>query len=116
MQLDMHYHGTYAMARAAGLTAAAAKMIATCAQFVDDNVAAGNVEFEDGARIDSEATAHHAVDVENLEPRDQRQVWVPFHFLPGNEGESYTERLKCRMDSEIASTIWAWPLPPMALR
>ena len=104
MQLDMHYHGTYAMARAAGLKPSAAKMIATCAQFVDDNVAGGGVAFEDGARIDAEATAtgHHAVDIENLEAHDQRQVWVPFHFLPGNQGEGYTERLKCRMDSEVA--------------
>jgi hypothetical protein len=105
MQLDMHYHGTYAMARAAGLTEAAAKMIATCAQFVDDNVARGSVEFRDGARIDAEATAHHAVDVENLDPHDQRRVWVPFHFLPGNQGESYTERLKCRMDSQVVQDV-----------
>ena len=101
MQLDMHYYGTYAMARAGGLEAETAKMVATCAQFVDDNVADGSVEFEDGARIDSEATAHHAVDLENLAPDDQRQVWVPFHFLPGNEGDTYTERLKCRMDSDV---------------
>lgn len=105
MQLDMHYYGTYAMARAAGLTGTAAKMIATCAQFVDDNIAKGHVEFKDGARIDAEATAHHAVDVENLLPRDQRRVWVPFHFLPGNQGESYTERLKCRMDSAVVREL-----------
>ncbi len=102
MQLDMHYYGTFAMARAAGIAEDTAKLIATCAQFVDDNVADGSVEFKDGARIDSEATAHHAVDVENLLPQDQRRVWVPFHFLPGNQGDDYTERLKCRMDSGIA--------------
>ena len=47
MQLDMHYHGTYAMARAAGLTPDAAKMIATCAQFVDDNVAQVTDSYEE---------------------------------------------------------------------
>lgn len=102
MQLDMHYYGTYAMARAAGLTAEAAKTVATCAQFVDDNVAQAHVEFRDGARVVAEATAHHAVDVENLDPQQQRRIWVPFHFLPGNEGRHYTERLKCRMDSPVA--------------
>jgi hypothetical protein len=80
-------------------------MIATCAQFVDDNVARNGVEFEDGARVDAEATAHHAIDLENLEARDQRRVWVPFHFLPGNQGEGYTERLKCRMDSHVAKDM-----------
>jgi hypothetical protein len=37
MQVDMHYYGTYAMARPAGLTPEASKTIATAAQFVDDN-------------------------------------------------------------------------------
>lgn len=101
MQIDMHYYGSYAMARAAGLCAGAARVVATAAQFVDDNAAQGHVEFRDGARIDKEATAHHPFDRANLEGDDQRRVWVPFHFIPGNEGESYTERLKCRRDSAI---------------
>ena len=102
MQIDMHYYGTYAMARAAGINADASQIIATCAQFVDDNTAESHVSFRDGSRIDQEATAHHPINRRNLEERDQRRVWVPFHFLPGNQGEEYTERLKCRMDSEIA--------------
>jgi hypothetical protein len=102
MQIDSHYHATYCLARAAGLRPDAARTIATCAQFVDDNVAKASVEFRDGSRADVEATAHHTADNENLEAYDQRQVWVPFHFLPGNEGETFTERLKCRKDSAIA--------------
>ena len=101
MQIDMHYYGTYVLARAAGLVPEAARTVATSAQFVDDNAAQGHVEFGDGARIDKEATAHHPRDLSNLDGHDQRRVWVPFHFIPGNVGESYTERLKCRMDSAI---------------
>ena len=102
MQIDMHYHGTYALARAAGLGREAAQEIAISAQFVDDNIATAHVEFLDGARIDTEATAHHLINFANLDAHNQRRVWVPFHFLPGNVGETYTERLKCRIDSEIA--------------
>lgn len=105
MQLDMHYYGTFAMARAAGLDAASAQMIATCAEFVDDNLAAEHLELRDGSAVRSECTAHHPADCVNLEPEDQRRVWVPFHFIPGNIGESYTERLKCRRDSEIAREL-----------
>ena len=105
MQLDMHYYGTYSMARAAGINPDTAQIIATSAQFVDDNVAKSEVTFRDGSRIDAEATAHHTVDTNNLKKEDQRRVWVPFHFLPGNQGESYTERLKCRKDSEIAQEM-----------
>jgi len=97
MQLDMHYYGTYALARAAGITSAAAQTIATCAQFVDDNVAKTTLKFDNGARVDAVPTAHHPLKHENLHRKDQRQVWVPFHFSPGGIGDTYTERLKCRM-------------------
>ena len=105
MQLDMHYYATYAMARAAGIEPDEARVIATSAQFVDDNIARSHVEFRDGSRIDQEATAHHPIDLSNRDDRDQRRVWVPFHFIPGNVGDSYTERLKCRMDSPIVQEL-----------
>lgn len=36
---------------------------------------------------------------------DQRKIWVSFHFLPGNHGKTYTERLVCQKDSEIAREL-----------
>lgn len=108
MQLDMHYYGTYAMARAAGLNEEACQIIAYASQYVDDNAFDDEVDFDDGARIDSESTAHHPVNLKNagnLDPQDQRRVWVPFHFLPGNEGDKYTQRLKCTKNSQIAQEM-----------
>jgi hypothetical protein len=105
MQLDMHYYGTYAMARAAGMKPEAAQIVATAAQFVDDNAGKDTIEFYDGARIDVDATAHHTLSIMNLNSEDQRNVWIPFHFLPGDEGNSYTEKLICRKDSAIAKEM-----------
>ena len=105
MQEDMHYYGTYAMARAAGIKSEAAYIIAYSAQFVDDNVAENALEFEDGSRIDCEATAHHVTNRKNLSDPDQRRVWVPFHFFPGNSGTTYRERMKCRKNSELANMM-----------
>ena len=105
MQIDMHYYGTYAMARAAGLAPEDCRVIATAAQFVDDNAGKDTIWFKDGARVDVDATAHHTLDVANIDREDQRQVWVPFHFIPGNDGEEYTERLICRQDSNIAQEM-----------
>jgi hypothetical protein len=106
MQIDMHYYGVYALARTAGLKPKTCQIIATASQFVDDNAANINIEFQDGGRIDAEATAHHISDILVLrDPKDQRQVWVPFHFLPGNEGDSFSERLLCRKDSQLAQAM-----------
>ena len=76
MQLDMHYYGTYAMARASGLRPETCQIVAAAAQFVDDNAGKEKVEFDDGARIDVDATAHHTVDVHNTDPKDQRKVFM----------------------------------------
>jgi hypothetical protein len=105
MQIDLHYYGIYALARAAGLKPEIAETIATASQFVDDNGKKVAIKFEDGARLDVEATAHHVADIKNIDEEDQRRIWVPFHFLPGNEGETYTERLICRQDSAIAQEM-----------
>ncbi len=102
MQLDMHYYGTYAMARGAGLTPEVCKIIATAAQFVDDNAGHKNLNAKDKGHLNVTASAHHSVDGDNLGNDDQRLVWVPFHFLPGNEGDSYEHRLQCVKDSAIA--------------
>ncbi len=106
MQLDMHFYGTYAMARTAGLKPGICKIIATASQFVDDNAARSHIEFQDGGRIDAQATAHHVSDIIiNRDAEDQRQVWVPFHFLPGDKGSSFSERLLCRKNSKIVQDM-----------
>ena len=102
MQLDMHYFGTYAMARASGLKREACQTIATAAQFVDDAAEKEKLPFADGGRLDFIPTAHHTADYKNLKPDDQRLVWLPFHFIPGGEGETMSEKLVCQKDSQIA--------------
>lgn len=105
MQKDMHYYGTYVMARAAGIKPEIAQVIASAAQFVDDNAAKKSVEFKDGGAVHSRATAHHAVHIKNIDREDQRFVWVPFHFLPGNEGSKFSEKLVCGKNSKIAQEM-----------
>ncbi len=103
MQIDFHYYGTYTIARAAGIKEKTAHIIANSAQFVDDCVDKSiKCNFKDGSSIVPIITAHHGESIENLKRDDQRMVWVPFHFLPGNIGSEFTERLVCQKDSDIA--------------
>ena len=102
MQIDFHYYGTYCLARAAGLKREAALIIAYAAQFVDDSVANETDQHRDGSKIVSVPTAHHVVDIRNLDETSQRYIWSPFHFIPGCQGDSFTEKLVCRMDSPVA--------------
>ena len=102
MQKDMHYFGTYAMARAAGLKPEICQTIATAAEFVDDNGDKEHIAFEDDGRLDFIPTAHHTASRHNIDRHDQRLVWLPFHFIPGNKGNTVSERLMCQKDSQIA--------------
>jgi hypothetical protein len=104
MQIDMHYYGTYVLARCAGLKEDIARAIATAAEYVDDSDKL-RVQLTDGSWVDSEATAHHPGNTANLDPIDQRRTWIPFHFLPGNEGDTEDHRLICRMDSANAQAM-----------
>jgi hypothetical protein len=117
MQYDMHYTGTYALACAAGVPPRDAEIIATSAQLVDDHNFTDLFIFKDykgnpTEGIEGVATAHHplesgirAVLPDGVGHDDSRKVWVPFHFLPGNQGPTFQERMICRKDSKIARTM-----------
>jgi hypothetical protein len=105
MQVDFHYYGVYALARLAGLNQNAAKIIATASQYVDDALGNDTLDHENGGKLIPVVTAHHTACVKNINRDDQRFIWVPFHFLPGNHGDAFTERLVCRKNSDMAKTM-----------
>jgi hypothetical protein len=111
VQIDFHYYATYALARAAGIRREAALTIARAAQYVDDSVAETLPPGTEGIALKPEVTAHRTKDLHNTRFReatewdDQRQVWVPFHFLPGGRGDSFSERLICSKNSPVAKDM-----------
>lgn len=105
MQEDMHYYGTYALARAAGLKVEHARVIAYAAQYVDDATMNESEAHDDGGMFLTVATAHtnsEAIGNAVADHTEQRQVWVPFHFFPGNEGDTLSEKLLCVKDGKLA--------------
>ncbi len=108
MQTDMHYYGTYALARMAGFDVTAAETIAYSAQFVDDSTKHDSKYHPDGGLIYGIATAHTAGQVIKnrlVAQIEQRRVWTPFHFLPGGEGDNSEQKLVCVKDSNIAKQM-----------
>lgn len=117
MHKDMHYAGTYALAKLAGLSDSTAMKIGTSAQFVDDS-------GEDIAILDEKTGNLYAseVSVRYSDPKkyilggqrtfmlnhiDQLNIWVPFHFLPGGKGKELTQKLVCQPNSPIARAMIA---------
>ncbi len=108
MQTDMHYYGTYAMARAAGLNVQNAKTVAYASQYVDDATSNDSEQHEDGGMLEATATSHtntEAIEHAHFDLDEQRKVWVPFHFFPGNEGKTVSDRLQCVKDGALAQEM-----------
>ncbi len=113
LQYDMHYYGCYALARAAGVRAEDALVLATASQYVDDHAYNDWIlsDSQTGEGVLGIATAHHPLEAgvralaRLIDDDDSRLVWVPFHFLPGNEGDSFVERMIAREDSLLANQM-----------
>jgi hypothetical protein len=113
MQIDFHHGVMYVVARLAGFDHAAAGTIAYCAQYVDDATNAGLVRFDNGALFSRISSAHKLLDYRNFQELANYQVWIPFHFLPGNNGlpatqipeDTFIDRLICRPNSLVAQDM-----------
>lgn len=110
MQIDFHHTVTYVCARIAGFNHEEADIISYSAQYVDDATNDGILSFEGGQRYTRMASAHSMIDRRNFSEAANHKVWVPFHFLPGNDqkeaGEnvdgSFIKKLVCKPYSSIA--------------
>lgn len=110
MQIDGHHTLTYISARLAGYNRQKASIIAYSAQYVDDATNSGLVHFKNGALYSRISSAHKMLDYRNSDELANHQVWVPFHFLPGNGGKaagdnpdgSFIRKLVCHPDSHVS--------------
>jgi len=115
MQIDFHYATTWVVARAAGFNSNDANIIAYACQYVDDAINSGHINFTNGASFERACTAHSKLDYKNLEELKNMQVWLPFHFLPGNGGlpagqspkGSFIQKLVCTPGSYVAHDMVA---------
>ena len=110
MQIDFHHAVTYVVARLAGYDPASAEIVAHSAQYVDDAVNGGTISFRTGQMYTRISSAHKMLDYRNLKELGNHQVWIPFHFLPGNEmlpaGDNpqapFESKIVCSPDSPVA--------------
>jgi hypothetical protein len=114
MQIDMHFYGVYALARAAGIKQESAHTIGYASQFVDDALEGEVNILQNHQAVFPIITSHKPMDYQNAMFRDQWKVWVPFHFLPGNlaGGTSFYEKMQClkATESQTAGKILAHAL------
>lgn len=116
MQIDFHHAVTYVATRLGGMSHEDASIVAHAAQYVDDATNDGPLNFVDGQRYVRVTSAHKTLDLrQNADTSDNRLVWVPFHFLPGNEAAAkdadaltqFEARMTCKPNSVVAQRMVA---------
>ncbi len=105
MQMDFHFYTIYALARAAGFKTENAHILAYSSQHTDDAKYDHALEFENGGRFQQVLSAHRFLALSALTKATSYSVWVPFHFLPGNLGRDFYERMLTRANSVIAQRM-----------
>ena len=105
MQKDFHFYTIYALARCAGFDTGNAHIIAYSSQHTDDAKYPHALDFENGGRFQQVLTAHRFLDPDVLGKTTCYRIWIPFHFLPGNLGVDFYERMLTRANSIIAQRI-----------
>ncbi|NJD76344.1 MAG: hypothetical protein FIB08_04515 [Candidatus Methanoperedens sp.] len=98
MNLDFHYYGTYVAARLAGYDKDPAQTIAHAAQYVDDSNESmlkdslGHYYISDFSPIPTVQSMWDMAKKDIFWSEEAlnkiADIWVPFHFLPGNYGKN----------------------------
>ncbi len=113
MQIDFHHTVTYVVARMAGFEHKEADIIAYAAQHVDDAADNMTIFFKNEAMYSHISSAHHTLDYKNFIKRSNHLVWIPFHFLPGNDGKpagdnpdmDFVDKIVCKPNSYVANDM-----------
>jgi hypothetical protein len=122
MQFDFHHTITYLVGRLAGFSHPDALVIGRSAQMVDESINGGLLQFRDGRTYRQTASSHLKVPgaledlagfKDNFSNVLNSESWIPFHFVPGNQGKeagqgqdaAMVRRLVCTPDSPLAARM-----------
>jgi len=105
MQKDFHFYAIYVLCRCNGMSAKDSKTVAYASQYTDDSRDNGELCFTDGCYFMPVLTAHEQIHINVFEERTQHMIYVPFHFIPGADGDSLHDLTRCRKNSEKARKI-----------
>ena len=105
MQKDFHFYGIYVLCRCKGMLPSDSKIVAYASQHTDDAKYGHTLEFENGGYFKQAVCAHRFIHPDVFSLDTQYGVYVPFHFIPGNKGGRFQEKMVCLENSDIAQEM-----------
>jgi hypothetical protein len=99
MRTDFHFYAVYILATAAGIKPSLAKKIAYASEFVDDSKHNSLIHFENGGQMQPTRSAHKMISPKFFTDQTGMSIYMPFHFFPCGEGDTFLEKITCRIKS-----------------
>lgn len=115
MKKDAHYYAVFAFCRACGFTKDSAHTITYASQFVDD-AKINLIFFKNSSDIKHDiiqnrpaffnmATCHSYFRINTFNYEAMVNNTCAFHFVPGCEGKTFSQRLRCKEESPVILDI-----------
>ncbi|MCK8058214.1 MULTISPECIES: DUF6765 family protein [unclassified Fusibacter] len=101
MKTDLHFYLIYLLAVKSGLTPQNAFTIAYSAEYIDDNTSKKTIHFSDGTDYEPTRSAYRDLSLLLTKKDKTLEIYLPFHFFPSGEGETFQERVKSHAHSEM---------------
>ena len=108
MDLDFHFDTVYVLSRWAKFGSPNASLIAHSSQLVDDNFDSNPFSDEEEEKnIEAGVNVRYSCQNiwGNITGKGNSEIWVPFHFLPGLQGETDEDKLVCKKHSELSEGL-----------
>lgn len=99
MLKDFHFYAIFGLCRLAGMKREQCKKVAYASQHTDDAKYGHVLYFASGGRYQQTLSAHSCFDLKFFTKDAGYDVFMPFHFLPGGQGNDFDQKLICRKDS-----------------
>jgi len=95
MRRDVHFHLTYLLLRHAGIKKDLAQVIAYACEHVDNQKSPHVIPFINGGQTQTYRSAHRFLSRHMYTDRSGLAIYMPFHFFPCLEGESFYDKIRC---------------------
>ena len=105
MQKDFHFYAIYVLCRCNGMSPENPRKVAYASQHTDDAKYEHALDFENGGRFQQVLSARRFIHPEVFSLDTQYRIYAPFHFIPGNQGNRFQERMVCGQHIEIAQQM-----------
>lgn len=98
MDTEFHYYGMYYLATEAGFSRPDATILAYSSTYIDHSIVPLRIEH-DGAVYTTEVTQQYRF----WDKGQEREVWIPFHFFPGDPEVAARRRLDGRRNPFVVT-------------